>query len=171
MKVTFIGLGIMGSRMAANLLKNGVELTVYNRSKEVVEYLVRQGAKAANSANEAVAEADIVFSMLSTPEVVDTLFMGPDGVLSNMKKGAIWADCTTVNPSFSLKAAAKAVNAGIQFLDAPVAGTKPHAGDAELVFFVGAEKPLLAVVQPYLEMMGKKIIQLGKLAKGLLSKC
>ncbi len=166
MKVTFIGLGIMGSRMAANLLKNGVELTVYNRSKEVVEYLVRQGAKAANSANEAVAEADIVFSMLSTPEVVDTLFMGPDGVLSNMKKGAIWADCTTVNPSFSLKAAAKAVNAGIQFLDAPVAGTKPHAGDAELVFFIGAEKPLLAVVQPYLEMMGKKIILIGETGKG-----
>jgi len=156
----------MGSRMASNLLKNGVDLTIYNRSKEPVEKLVAQGAKTAKTANEAVANADIVFSMLSTPEVVEYVFMEGNGVLANMKKGAIWADCTTVNPSFSLKANAAAEKAGIQFLDAPVAGTKPQAQNAELVFFVGAEKVLLASVQPYLEMMGKKVIPIGETGKG-----
>lgn len=166
MKVTFIGLGIMGSRMAANLLKNGVDLTVYNRSKAPVERLVANGATTANSANEAVVDADIVFSMLSTPEIVESMFWGKNGVLNDMKKGAIWADCTTVNPSFSLKAKDAAVKAGIRFMDTPVAGTKPQAQNAELVFFVGAEKSLLSEVRPYLEMMGKKIIPIGETGKG-----
>ena len=166
MKVTFIGLGIMGSRMAANLLKNGVDLTVYNRSKAPVSTLVEQGAKTANSANEAVANADIVFSMLSTPEIVEAIFLESDGIVANMKKGAIWADCTTVNPSFSLKAKIAANKAGIRFADTPVAGTKPQAENAELVFFVGADHALLSALQPYLEMMGKKIISIGETGKG-----
>lgn len=166
MKVAFIGLGIMGSRMAANLLKNDVDLTVYNRSKTPVEALVAQGAKTANSAKEAVAQADLVFSMLSTPEVVESVFLGEHGALSQMQKGAIWADCTTVNPSFSLKAKAAAEKVGIQFIDAPVAGTKPHAQNAELSFFVGAENALLEQIQPYLTMMGKKVIPLGKTGQG-----
>lgn len=166
MKVTFIGLGIMGSRMAANLLKNGVELTVYNRSKAPIETLVSQGAKTAPTANEAVIDADIVFSMLSTPEVVADVFMGTDGVLAHMKKGAIWADCTTVNPSFSLKAKAAANKIGIRFADTPVAGTKPQAANAALAFFVGADHALLSALQPYLEMMGKKIIPIGETGKG-----
>ncbi len=166
MKVAFIGLGIMGSRMAANLLKNGVDITVYNRSKSPVDKLVAQGARKANSAKEAVAQADLVFSMLSTPEVVQSSFLGNNGVLANMKKGAIWADCTTVNPSFSQQAKKVADKNGIRFLDAPVAGTKPHAQNAELVFFVGAAQSLLEEVQPYLEMMGKKVIHLGKVGQG-----
>ena len=166
MKVTFIGLGIMGSRMAANLLKNGVDITVYNRSKEPVDTLVTQGAKTANSAREAVAQADLVFSILSTPEVVQAIFLEGNGALKNMRKGAIWADCTTVNPSFTQQAKKVADKYGIRFLDAPVAGTKPHAQNAELVFFVGAQNSLLEVVQPYLDMMGKKVINLGKTGQG-----
>jgi len=166
MKVAFIGLGIMGSRMATNLLKNGVDLTVYNRSETPVKDLVAQGAKTANSAKEAVAQADLVFSMLSTPEVVESVFLKNDGVLASMKKGATWADCTTVNPSFSLKAKTAAEKLGILFLDTPVAGTKPHAQNAELTFFVGAEKSLLEPVKSYLEMMGKKVIPLGKTGQG-----
>ena len=125
MKITFIGLGIMGSRMAANLLKNGVDVTVYNRSKEPVNILLEKGAKTAATANEAAKNADIVFSMLSTPEVVDYVFLSEDGVLSAMKKNAIWVDCSTVNPSFSIKSKEAADNFGIRFIDAPVAGTKP----------------------------------------------
>lgn len=166
MKVAFIGLGIMGSRMAANLLKNGVDLTVYNRSTEPTEVLQAQGAKVANSANEAVAGADIVFSMLSTPEVVRYVFLEEGGALSSMTKGAIWADCTTVNPSFSQEALAAAQKHGIRFTDAPVAGTKPHAENAELVFFVGADESLLSTISPYLEYMGKKTIRIGQTGQG-----
>jgi len=166
MKITFIGLGIMGSRMAANLFKNGVDLTVFNRSKESVETLLQQGAKTANSANEAATDADIVFSMLSTPEVVEHIFLNEHGVLSVMKKGAIWVDCSTVNPSFSLKSKTVADQAGIHFIDAPVAGTLPHAQNAELVFFVGAAKELLEKIKPYLNFMGKKVINIGEVGKG-----
>ena len=166
MKVSFIGLGIMGSRMAANLLKNNVELTVYNRSKEPMNALVKQGAQAAASIKEAVTEADIVFSMLSTPEVVEMIFLKEDGALSMMKKNAIWADCSTVNPSFSQGAGRLAEAQGIRFADTSVAGTKPHAENAELVFFAGSDTATLEVLQPYLDMMGKKVLHIGGTGKG-----
>lgn len=166
MKITFIGLGIMGSRMAANLLKNGVDVTVYNRSKEPVNILLGKGAKTAATANEAAENADIVFSMLSTPEVVDYVFLLEDGVLSTMKKNAIWVDCSTVNPSFSIKSKEVADKFGIRFIDAPVAGTKPQAEHAQLAFFIGAEKSLLEEVEPYLNFMGAKVINIGEAGKG-----
>ena len=166
MKITFIGLGIMGSRMAANLLKNGVSLTVFNRSIPPMEALQKAGAKSAATIQEAVANADIVFSMLSTPEVVKEYFLEEGGTLSKMKKNAIWVDCSTVNPSFSLLAKEHADKQGVRFIDAPVAGTKPQAENAELVFFIGAEKELLEEVEPYLQMMGQKIILIGETGKG-----
>jgi len=166
MKVTFIGLGIMGSRMAANLLKNGVDVTVWNRSKASVKALEAQGAKSVSTANEAVKDADIVFSMLSNPEVVEQIFLIENGVLSAMKKGAIWVDCSTVNPSFSLKSNEVAKVNDIIFIDAPVAGTLPQAQNADLVFFVGAEKNVLEKIETYLNFMGKKVINIGEIGKG-----
>lgn len=165
-KITFIGLGIMGSRMATNLLKQGGDLTVYNRTKAAADLLVEAGAKSADSIAEAVREADIVFSMLSTPEVVESVFMETNGALSHMKKGTIWVDCSTVNPSFSVSASACAKSYEVQFVDAPVAGTKPQAAAAELVFFVGATSDLLATIQPYLDSMGHKVIRIGETGKG-----
>jgi len=156
----------MGSRMASNLLKNGVDLTVHNRSKEIEQQLEKTGAKVANSIDEAVADADLVFSMLSTPEVVETIFIKEDGLLSKMKKNAIWVDCTTVNPSFSLKSLERAKELGIRFMDAPVAGTKPHAENAQLAFFVGGDKNLLTEVEPYLNYMGQKVLHVGETSKG-----
>lgn len=156
----------MGSRMASNLLKNGVKVTVYNRSKDIIDSLIKQGAEAADAASSAVVDADIVFSMLSTPEVVESIFLKEGGALESMKPGAIWADCTTVNPSFSLRAKLAAEQAGLRFLDTPVAGTKPHAENAELVFFVGGEKSDLEVVEPLLNYMGKKVLHIGPSGKG-----
>lgn len=166
MKITFIGLGIMGSRMAANLLKTGVELTVFNRSSAPMETLAAQGAIAANSIGEAVKDADIVFSMLSTPQVVRDLFFGSEGALAAMKSQALWADCTTVNPSFSHEAATEAGHFGIRFADTPVAGTKPQAQNAELVFFAGGEETDLKTLKPYLDAMGSKTIALGMTGQG-----
>ncbi len=166
MKITFVGLGIMGSRMAANLLKNGVEVLVYNRSTTPVEKLKAQGAKTADSLTAAVAEADIVFSMLSTPQVVASLFIKEGGGLAAMRPGTIWVDCSTVNPSFSRRAHQMAQKYGITFIDAPVAGTLPHAEKAELVFFVGAAKSDLEKIRPLLDHMGKKVLHIGETGKG-----
>ncbi|MBX2877308.1 MAG: NAD(P)-dependent oxidoreductase [Saprospiraceae bacterium] len=166
MKITFIGLGIMGSRMASNLIQHGADLTVYNRSKAAIEPLVLAGAKTADTAQLAVQEADIVFSMLSTPEVVKAIFFGREGALANMKTEALWVDCTTVNPSFTAEAAAEAKLHGVDFMDAPVAGTKPHAEKAELAFFVGGRADQLEQIRPYLEQMGNKIMHAGETGKG-----
>lgn len=156
----------MGSRMAANLLKNGVELTVWNRSPQPMETLRQQGATTVNSPVEAVKNADLVFSMLSNPEAVESIFLSNYNALGSMKKNAIWVDCSTVNPSFTKKAKQAATQTSIRFVDAPVAGTLPHAQNAELVFFVGAEKTLLAEITPYLNYMGKKVMALGETGKG-----
>ncbi len=161
-KVTFIGLGIMGSRMAKNLLKHQVELTVFNRSSEAAKSLKKMGASVAATAQEAVEGADIVFTMLSTPEVVASVAMGENGFLRKMKKNALWVDCSTVNPSFTNRAFEGANNQGIRFIAAPVAGTKPHADNAELVFFVGGEQTNLDEIAPLLAMMGKKTMHIGK---------
>ena len=166
MKIAFIGLGIMGSRMAANLLKNRADLTVFNRSEAPRKALAEQGAKTAASANEAVKDADLVFSMLSNPDVVESVFMQEGGVLSAMKAGALWSDCSTVNPSFSRKAEKAAQAAGVRFMDTPVAGTLPHAQNAELVFFCGGEKSDYTEVEPFIKYMGQKGMHLGKAGQG-----
>lgn len=166
MKVTFIGLGIMGSRMAKNLLKNGVDITVFNRSKEPVEQLQAQGAKTASTAQDAVKEADIVFTMLSTPDVVQTVAFGEKGFTATMKKNALWVDCSTVNPSFSSEMSHLAQAADIRFIDAPVAGTLPHAENGQLTFFVGGLPSDVAEVKPFMELMGQKVVHVGEASKG-----
>jgi 3-hydroxyisobutyrate dehydrogenase-like beta-hydroxyacid dehydrogenase len=83
-----------------------------------------------------------------------------------MKENAIWADCTTVNPSFSLKAFQEAKKHKIRFLDTPVSGSKPQAKNAELLFFVGGEKKVINEVEPYMNMMGKKVLHVGETGKG-----
>ena len=156
----------MGSRMAANLLKGNVTLKVYNRSKEPTLELQKKGAKVAGSPNDAVKDADIVFSMLSNPDVVKEMFFGKEGCLSSMKKNSLWVDCSTVNPSFSLIANKEAKKFGVRFIDAPVAGTKSVAQNAELVFFAGAEKSQLQEIEPLLKLMGNKIVNVGETGKG-----
>ncbi|WP_321492363.1 NAD(P)-dependent oxidoreductase [uncultured Desulfobacter sp.] len=166
MQVSFIGLGIMGSRMAANLLEKHKALTVFNRSAESIQKLVKQGAVAANSYRDAVNDADVVFTMLACPEVVEKVAFSQIGFLPAMQKNAIWVDCSTVNPSFSQKSCLLAKECGIRFMDAPVSGTKPNAENADLAFIVGAEEDDLATVKPLLEHMGQRIMHVGKPGKG-----
>ena len=166
MKAAFIGLGIMGSRMAKNLLKNNVDLTVFNRSVRPMKELEKSGALTAGSYRGAVQGADIVFTMLSTPEVVEQVALSETGFIPEMKDNALWVDCSTVNPSFSLQESIAAKKHNIRFMDAPVAGSKPHAENGELVFFAGGEKTDLAEVEPLLYFMGSKIIHVGETGKG-----
>ncbi len=156
----------MGSRMAANLLKNNIEITVWNRTVLATSPLRDLGATVVHTLTEAVQDADIVFSMLSTPEAITACFLEKGAALSAMQDSALWVDCTTVNPSFSRKAANAARAAGIRFIDAPVAGSKPQAEAAQLAFFVGASPEQATEIQPYLEVMGAKVITLGEVGQG-----
>ena len=163
MKIAFIGLGIMGSRMASNLLSQGIDLHVYNRSQAPIDQLVNKGAKTNLSISEVVKDAHIVFTMLSTPEVVKSVMTD---AINHMAPNAIWVDCSTVNPSFSKSMQLIAQQQHIRFVDAPVAGTKPQAENGELVFFVGGDEGAVDTIHPYLDIMGKKTMHLGEVGKG-----
>jgi len=161
MKIGFIGLGIMGSRMAANLQKGGHSLVVFNRTREKADSLVAAGARWGNSPAVLAPQVEIVFTMLAHPDAVEEAALGQEGFLSQLAPGQIWIDCSTVNPSFSKKMAAEAEAQGIRFLGAPVSGSKGMAASAKLTFLVGGAASVLEACRPLLECMGNKIIHCG----------
>src|SRR2546427_828756 len=160
-KVGFIGLGIMGSRMAANLQKHGHFLVVFNRTREKAEALVAEGAAWADSPAALALQVEVIFTMLAHPDAVEEAALGDDGFLRYPQPGQMWIDCSTVNPSFSRKMAAEAKAQGVGFLGAPVTGSKGQADLAELAFWVGGETSDLETCRPLLECMGNRIIHCG----------
>ena len=166
MKIGFIGLGIMGSRMAANLIKGNYQVSVYNRSREKADHILEAGAIWADFPKNLAANSDVIITMLANPEVVEAVALGENGFLKVPGEGRIWVDCSTVNPSFAKNMASKASLAGYRFLEAPVAGTKAPAESGELVFFVGGEEQVMAKVQPLFDLMGKKTIPMGTHGQG-----
>jgi 3-hydroxyisobutyrate dehydrogenase/glyoxylate/succinic semialdehyde reductase len=161
MKIGFIGLGIMGSRMAANLQKGGHSLVVYNRTREKAAPLLAGGATWAGSPAQVAAQVEIVFTMLAPTQAVTDAALGEDGLLSALEPGRLWVDCSTVNPSFSREMAERARACGIRFLDAPVTGSRSQAAQAALIFLVGGEAGDLAACRPLLELMGNRITHCG----------
>jgi 3-hydroxyisobutyrate dehydrogenase/glyoxylate/succinic semialdehyde reductase len=161
MRIGFIGLGIMGSRMAVNLQKAGYELVVHNRTKAKADELVANGATWAATPADVGQAVDILFTMLSAPDAVSESALGENGFLRQLKAGVLWIDCSTVNPSFSKQMAAKAVEQQVKFLDAPVAGTKQPAESGELLFLVGGDKADVETGRPYFDAMGRGVVHLG----------
>jgi 3-hydroxyisobutyrate dehydrogenase/glyoxylate/succinic semialdehyde reductase len=166
MEVAFLGLGIMGSRMAAHLVQAGYKLTVWNRSSEKAAPLAALGATVAETAAQAVRNQDVVITMLSTPQAVEATALGADGFLAQMKPGAIWMDCSTVNPSFTRRMAKEASNAGIKLVDAPVAGSKVPAEKAQLLFLVGGAAEDVEKVKPLMDKMGRGHVHGGENGMG-----
>jgi 3-hydroxyisobutyrate dehydrogenase-like beta-hydroxyacid dehydrogenase len=161
MKIGFIGLGIMGSRMAANLQKHGHDLVMFNRTRAKAQPLIDKGATFAESPAKAAEQVDILFTMLAHPDAVEQAALGRDGFLSHLKPNALWIDCSSVNPSFSKKMAAEAARREVHFVDAPVTGSAPVAAEAKLVFWVGADGADLEKIRPLLLCMGNKIVHAG----------
>src|ERR1700682_140536 len=157
MKVGFIGLGIMGSRMAANLQKRGYDLVVFNRTRAKAQPLLDKGAVFAESPAKLAAQVDILFTMLAHPDAVAQAALRANGFLNHLKPNALWGDCSSVNPSFSKKMATGAAAREIRFLEAPVTGSAPVAREAKLVFWVGGNAIDLEMVRPLLLSMGNKI--------------
>src|SRR6202043_2476438 len=160
-KIGFIGLGIMGSRMAANLQKHGYDLVVFNRTRAKAQPLLDKGATFAESPAKVAEQVDILLTMLAHPDAVEQAALGRDGFLSHLKPNALWIDCSSVNPSFSKKMAAEAARREVHFVDAPVTGSAPVAAEAKLVFWVGADGADLEKIRPLLLCMGNKIVYAG----------
>ncbi len=166
MAVGFIGLGIMGGGMAANLLRAGHRLVVYNRTRSKADALVAHGAVRADTPAEVSRQSSILFTMLARPEAVTETAFGADGFLDALPDGALWVDCSTVNPSFSRQMAAQAKERGVRLVDAPVTGTKPAAQAGELVFMVGGDPADVEECRPYLDLMGKRTVYVGAQGMG-----
>jgi 3-hydroxyisobutyrate dehydrogenase/glyoxylate/succinic semialdehyde reductase len=161
MKIGFIGLGIMGSRMAANLHRAGHAVVVHNRTRDKAGPLLAFGATWAETPAEVASRAEIVFTMLAPPEAVRQAALGGDGFLRTLAPGRLWVDCSTVSPAFSREMAEKAQESGVRFLDAPVTGSKGYAAEAKLAFWVGGSAADLAECRPLLECMGSKVTLCG----------
>ncbi|ASK36115.1 2-hydroxy-3-oxopropionate reductase [Alcanivorax sp. N3-2A] len=166
MHIAFIGLGIMGSRMALNLVRGGHSVTVWNRSPQPMEALREAGADASSGPAEAVKDATVVFSMLSAPPVLEQVALGEHGFLPAMRTGALWVECSTVDPAFAERENEAARARGVRFIDAPVAGSKPNAEQGTLTFLAGAAPADLQEVMPLLQIMGSKVVHVGAVGRG-----
>src|SRR5438128_7807686 len=161
MKIGFIGLGIMGSRMAGNLQKDGYSLVVFNRTRAKAEPLLGPCGTFSDSPAKLAEQVDVLFTMLAHPDAVEEAALGRNGFLSHLKPNALWVDCSSVNPSFSKKMAAAAAARQVHFVDAPVTGSAPAAAEAKLIFWVGADPADLERIRPLLLCMGNKIVHTG----------
>lgn len=154
MKVGFIGLGVMGGPMAANILKGGHELTVFDRSAEAVAKLVQAGAKAAATAKEVGAASEIVVTMLPEPQHVEQVVLGKDGLAEGLPKGAIVIEMSTIDPGTSVRVGDALRKLGMELVDSPVGKTSEHAVTGTLTLMVGGNQPAIDRAMPVLKCMG-----------------
>ncbi|WP_031464919.1 2-hydroxy-3-oxopropionate reductase [Sciscionella sediminilitoris] len=164
--VGFIGLGIMGAPMAANLAGAGYRVLGYNRSEAAVRKLAEQGGQAAGSVAEAVREADIVLTMLPDSPDVAEVVQGPDGVLANAKDGTLLIDCSTIRPDVSRELAEAGARSGVRVVDAPVSGGEQGAIDGALSIMVGGAEADVEAARPVLETVGKTVVHVGPAGSG-----
>ncbi|PJW13652.1 NAD(P)-dependent oxidoreductase [Geobacillus sp. Manikaran-105] len=170
MRVGFIGLGVMGSRMAKRLLEAGFNVTVYNRTTEKAVPLVNLGARQAATVAELAGEADIICTCLSMPDDVIEVYTGEGGVLSVARPGTICLDFTTVGPKTSRFVARRAGERGVAYLDAPVSGGPEGAEQGALTIMVGGAKEAWEQVRPLLQALGKTVEYLGESGAGSAAK-
>ena len=160
--ISYLGLGTMGAGMASNLLKAGYKLTVWNRSAEKCKPFARKGARLAESPADAIRDADLVIYMLSNDQAVEEVVFGANGILSGIKEGQIAMDMSTVLPATSLREQQAYSKRGVDFLDAPVFGSKNESANAELWIMAAGKKDTFEKVKSVLQHLGQTIHYFGK---------
>jgi 3-hydroxyisobutyrate dehydrogenase-like beta-hydroxyacid dehydrogenase len=161
-KISYLGLGTMGSGMASNLLKAGYELTVWNRSAERSKPFARKGARVVDTPADAARDVDLIMYMLSNDEAVEDVVFGAKGILRGITEGKIAIDMSTVLPATSLREQEAYAKRGVDFLDAPVFGSKQEAAEAKLWIMAAGNKAIFEKVKPVLEKLGQTIHYFGK---------
>jgi len=160
-KIAYLGLGIMGRPMAANLVKAGHEVTVWNRTPKSVP-----GARTAATPAEAATGAEVVWICVADTSAVERVLFGADGVEPALRPGMIVVDSSTIAPRASRRFAERVSVKGAEFVDAPVTGSKIGAESAQLVFIVGGAEKTLAALDPLFKVLGKKVIHVGENGAG-----
>jgi len=169
--ITVLGLGAMGSRMAANLLKAGHTLTIWNRTPEAAATLVAAGAQQAATPRAAVAGADFVLAMLRDDAASRQVWLDAEhGALAGMSAGSIAIESSTVTPGWIRELGVQAAEHGVELLEAPVAGSRPQAEAGLLIFLAGGDAVTLERCQPLLKVMGAAVHLVGPLGNGALTK-
>jgi 3-hydroxyisobutyrate dehydrogenase-like beta-hydroxyacid dehydrogenase len=166
-RVGFLGLGIMGSRMAANLRRAGFELTVWNRTAEKARaWAAEHGATVAAIPAEVGAAVDVAVTMVVDGPQVEALLLGPGGVAEGARDGLLCVDMSTIAPSDARRIAAALAERGIGFLDAPVSGSSPKAQDGTLTIMAGGDAAGFERALPLFEAMGELVVHVGELGHG-----
>jgi 3-hydroxyisobutyrate dehydrogenase/2-hydroxy-3-oxopropionate reductase len=166
MRVAFLGLGIMGQGMAANLVKAGHEVTTWNRTPgKTVE-----GARSADSPADAARGAEVVWICVSDTKAVESVLFGPQGVEASAAEGMIVVDSSTISPSAERSFAQRLAAKGVSYVDAPVTGSKIAAEGGSLIFMAGGDEAVLARLEPLFQAMGKQVFRMGETSKGQAAK-
>jgi 3-hydroxyisobutyrate dehydrogenase-like beta-hydroxyacid dehydrogenase len=160
--ISYLGLGTIGAGMASNLLKAGYKLTVWNRSAEKCKPFARKGARLAESPADAIRDADLVIYMLSNDQAVEEVVFGANGILSGIKEGQIAMDMSTVLPATSLREQQAYSKRGVDFLDAPVFGSKNESANAGLWIMAAGKREAFEKVKPVLQHLGQTVHYFGK---------
>jgi 3-hydroxyisobutyrate dehydrogenase-like beta-hydroxyacid dehydrogenase len=166
MKYGFLGLGIMGQAMAANLVKAGFEVMVWNRTAEKCEPLIKIGASSGPDPAAVVNQCDITFAMVADPAAARELCFGEHGVLEGITATKGYIDVSTVDTQTSVEISQAISEKGGRFLEAPVSGSKKPAEDGALVFLCAGDESLYHDAEPALDVMGKKSFYFGETGKG-----
>lgn len=168
--VGFLGIGIMGSPMAQNLIKAGCDVTVWNRTKSKCDPLISLGAKYQPSPEEVAASCDVTIAMLADPDSAADVAFGKHGAANGMAPGKGYVDVSTVDGATSKLISEHIKATGASFLEAPVSGSKKPAEDGQLIFLTAGDKSLFEKVGPLLDIMGKSKFYLGDVGNGAAMK-
>lgn len=169
-RIGFIGLGNMGSGMAANMVKAGHEVFAFDLNSDAVKALEAKGAKAAESLADAVRGAEAIVTMLPAGQHVRSVYEGDDGILELADRKAILMDCSTIDVESARAVAAEADKKQMAFVDAPVSGGVAAAEGGTLTFMVGGSQASFDKAEPFLDAMGKAVIRAGDAGAGQAAK-
>ncbi len=165
-RIGFIGLGLMGREMSRRLLEGGYSLTVWNRTKEKAEPLLKAGAKWAESPKAVTQASEVVITMVTDSAAVEEVVCGENGILEGAHPGLILIDMSSIAPEMSRLIAARAKEKGVVMLDAPVTGNPKVAAEGKLGIMAAGPKEAFDACLPIFEKMGVKIIHVGENGKG-----
>jgi 3-hydroxyisobutyrate dehydrogenase len=169
-RIGFIGLGIMGRGMAANLLKAGFSVRVWNRTASRMAPLVEAGATTGSSPADVAAHSDIIVTCVSDTPDVERVLLGEEGVIHGAKPGALVVDCSTISPKATQAMAAALAEKGIHMLDAPISGGSEGAAKGTLSIMVGGDADEFQRALPVFQAMGKTITHIGPVGTGQIVK-
>ncbi len=157
----FVGLGVMGGRIAKRLLDSGFPLTGYNRTKAKAQWLLAAGMHWGDTPRAVAQKADVIFTMVTNTEALHAVVAGSDGLLAGLGPGKIYVDMSTVSPAASRELAAQVSARGAQMLDSPVSGSVSTLEEGKLSIMVGGDRNAFEKVRPILEVIGPKVTHVG----------